>query len=140
MRLQSLTLLRMIWALPCSLLGALLGLVVLILGGSLRRVDHTLEFGLRNDSTALPRWARRLGYEAITFGHVIIGQSHSGLQRLRVHERVHVRQYERWGALFLIAYPLSSLHAWWRGGCPYRDNHFEIEAFASESCVERSDS
>jgi hypothetical protein len=50
---------------------------------------------------------------------------------VRRHERVHVAQYERLGPLFFIAYGASSLGAWCRNGCPYRDNRFEQEAFAS---------
>jgi hypothetical protein len=49
--------------------------------------------------------------------------------RCRNHERVHVRQYERWGPLFPPLYLLSSAAALVRGMDPYRDNRFEQEAF-----------
>jgi hypothetical protein len=62
---------------------------------------------------------------------VIVGQSHEALGRMRTHERVHVRQYERLGPLFFVAYAGSSLIAWCRGGSLYRDNYFERQAFAS---------
>jgi hypothetical protein len=65
---------------------------------------------------------------AMTLGHVIIGQSVAALVEMRTHERVHVAQVERWGGLFLIAYPLASLLALARGRHPYRDNLFEVEA------------
>ena len=121
---------RWLWALPCSLIGLSLGAGALLLGGSARRVGHTIEIGLVARQQQAPRWAARLPFLAITFGHVIVGQSHEALAALRPHERVHVRQYELLGPCFLIAYPLSSLAAWLRGDCPYRGNRFEREAFA----------
>jgi hypothetical protein len=44
------------------------------------------------------------------------------------HELQHVRQYERWGPLLLLAYPLASLRAFLIGGHYYRDNFFEAQA------------
>jgi hypothetical protein len=44
---------------------------------------------------------------------------------LRKHEHVHVRQYERWGVLFIPAYVLSSLWQVLRGRSAYSANHFE---------------
>jgi hypothetical protein len=66
---------------------------------------------------------------AMTLGHVVIGQDQASLVRTREHERVHVRQYERWGPLFLPAYLLSSFYLYWRGFDPYLDNPFEKEAY-----------
>lgn len=88
---------RLIWVLPCSLPGGVVGLVVLALGGSAKTVDHTVELALTHHQSAVPRWAARLAFGGITLGHVIVGQSHEGLAALRSHERVHVRQYERLG-------------------------------------------
>lgn len=122
-------LLRVLWALPCSLVGALFGLLVVSIGGSARRIDHTIEVALSNDHADVPAWALTLGYSAITFGHLVVGQSHEMLAVLRPHERVHVRQYEVLGPLFLIAYPASSLLAWLQGNCPYHGNFFERQAF-----------
>jgi hypothetical protein len=51
------------------------------------------------------------------------------MEACRAHERVHVRQCERWGIFFLPAYLGGSLWAAMRGGDPYRDNPFEREAF-----------
>jgi hypothetical protein len=67
--------------------------------------------------------------DALTIGHVIIGKNRESLTRCRNHERVHVRQYERWGPLFPPLYLLSSAAALVRGMDPYRDNRFEQEAF-----------
>ncbi|MBL8398711.1 MAG: hypothetical protein JNL84_11320 [Candidatus Accumulibacter sp.] len=119
----------MLWASPCSAIGALFGGLMLLGGGSLRRLEGTLEFALspRLAASAFGRW---LPFAAITFGQVILGVSHDELARVRAHERVHVQQYERLGVLFLIAYPLASVLAWRRGLCPYRGNCFEVEAYA----------
>jgi len=118
------------WAAPNTALGALLGLVMLCLGGRVRWQSGTAEFsggvlGRLIDELPAP-W--RFG--AITFGHVILGISESTLAAVRPHERVHVRQYERWGPLFLPAYLLSSAWQAACGRCAYRDNVFEREAFA----------
>jgi hypothetical protein len=123
---------RCAWALPCSALGLAAGALLALAGARARRVDGTLEIGLRARQHEVPRWARACPFGAITLGHVIVGQSHEMLARLRAHEQVHVRQYERWGALFLLAYPLASLWAGLHGGDPYRDNVFEREAVRGE--------
>ncbi|NDP49327.1 MAG: hypothetical protein GZ085_13265, partial [Sulfuriferula multivorans] len=70
-----------------------------------------------------------------TLGHVVVGLSQEALDATRIHERVHVRQFERWGVLLLVLYPLAGLYAWLRGGCPYRDNVFEQEARLAESAT-----
>jgi len=57
------------------------------------------------------------------------------LTATRAHERAHVRQFERWGVLLLLLYPLAGLLAWVRGGHPYRDNLFEREARAAAAAV-----
>jgi hypothetical protein len=69
---------------------------------------------------------------AITLGHVVVGVSLAALDATRAHERAHVRQFERWGVLLLLLYPLAGLLAALRGGSPYFDNVFEREARAAE--------
>jgi hypothetical protein len=118
----------LLWASPCSLLGLALGLPILLAGGSARRRGRTVEIASSYADCRSDSPLRRLPFAAITFGHVILGTSHAELARLRPHERVHVRQYERWGPLFLLAYPAASLAALLRGRCPYRENRFEVEA------------
>lgn len=125
--------LRRLWALPCSLVGLVLGAMLLALGGSARRVGPTLEFALVAQASQRPRWVRRWRFAGITFGHVILGQSHDLLAPLRRHERVHVRQYERLGVFFFVAYPAASLWAWLRGDCPYAGNRYELEAVAASA-------
>ena len=123
-------LIGLLWALPCSAVGALLALVVICLGGSARRIGHTVEVGLSDNQSGVPRWARDLRFSAITFGHFIIGESHDVLAVLRRHERVHVRQYEVLGLFFFLAYPAASLLAWLRGRSAYHGNYFERQAVA----------
>lgn len=73
------------------------------------------------------------GIEALALGHVLLARDAAALERWRAHERVHVRQCECWGPLFLPAYACASAWALLRGGHPYRDNAFEREARAAES-------
>jgi hypothetical protein len=115
--------LRGAWAAPCTLVGLLAALPLVLLGAHAQRVGPTLEVAWRHGSLL-----RRSPFAAITLGHVIIGVNHAELARLRAHERVHVRQVEAWGALFLLAYPLASVAAWLRGESAYRDNRFEVAA------------
>lgn len=119
------------WASPCSLLGLALGALMWLGGGQVRRVGRTLEFALSESlpATTRPRWP--WPWSAMTLGHVILGRTALELDQLRAHEGVHVRQYERWGPAFLVAYPLASLFAWLAGRCPYRGNWFEQQAYAA---------
>ncbi len=72
--------------------------------------------------------AGRFRFSAMTLGHVIIGLDERALDLCREHEQAHVRQVERWGALFIPAYLAASLLAWRRGGHYYLDNWFERDA------------
>ncbi len=72
------------------------------------------------------------GASAMTLGHVVLGRDRGLLDLTRDHERVHVRQCERWGPLFLPAYLLGSALAWSRGQRAYMDNPFEREAYAND--------
>jgi hypothetical protein len=69
------------------------------------------------------------GASAMTLGHVVLGRDELLLELTRDHERVHVRQCERWGPLFLPVYLLASAYVFLRGGRAYRDNPFEREAY-----------
>jgi hypothetical protein len=68
----------------------------------------------------------------MTLGHVVLGRNQQLLDFTRIHERVHVRQAERWGPLFIPAYLLLSVVVHFRGGRAYEDNPFEREAYALE--------
>jgi hypothetical protein len=116
------------WAAPYTAFGLALGVLVVLSGGKVRRQQGTLEIGGGALGKALSRLP--LGFCAITLGHVVLGLDHDTLAIVRAHEQVHVRQYARWGPLFIPAYLLSSLWQALRGRRPYRDNHFEREAYA----------
>lgn len=115
---------RALWAAPCTALGLVAALPLLALGARARRVGPTLEIGWMH----APRAATRCPFAAITLGRVILGTSHAQLAQLRAHERTHVRQYEAWGAVFLLAYPLASAAAWLNGQPAYAGNRFEVAA------------
>jgi hypothetical protein len=108
------------WTSPNTLLGVILGLAVLPFGGKVRIVRGAAEF-----SAGIPLRAR---FDAITFGHAIIGVSEAKLAAARDHEHVHVRQYEIWGPFFLLAYATSSVWQLLRGRSMYYDNYFERQA------------
>lgn len=121
-----------LWASPASLIGLLLAAPALMAGASLKRIEGTLEIA----GGRLPVWLQRvpghIDIAAITFGHVILGRDADTLARCRRHEQVHVRQYERWGALFFPLYLGSSAWQWLRGRDPYWHNRFEVEAYRVE--------
>ena len=76
--------------------------------------------------------ALRGGAGAMTLGHVVIGRDQDCLDRTRAHERIHVKQCEKWGPLFIPAYLIASAWAWLLGKDAYRANRFEREAFRAE--------
>ena len=68
------------------------------------------------------------GASAITFGHVVLGRDSDSLTDSREHERVHVRQCEVWGPLFMPAYLAGGLYAFVSGKGAYAGNYFERQA------------
>lgn len=123
-----------LWVLPTSCVGLAFLPFVRFTGGGYQIVDGVLElYGgiverfLRN-GTLLEG-----GASAMTLGHVVLGRDRDALDWSRRHERVHVRQCERWGPLFLAAYGGASLIAMAKGQHAYRDNAFEREAYAQAS-------
>ena len=118
-----------LWVLPVSVVGLLLALLARASGGRLERKDGVLEVYGGWPAKLLCRGFPFCGpAAAITLGHVVLGASQHALEATRSHERVHVRQYERWGILFMLAYPLAGAWAWVKGGNPYWDNAFERQA------------
>lgn len=118
-----------LWAAPASALGVVLGAIG-IAGGRM-----TLHSGVLEIEGPLLSWGLRHltllegGADAITFGHVVLARDAAALDTTRRHERVHVRQYERWGPLFIPLYLAASAWAFVSGRDPYRDNPFEREAW-----------
>jgi hypothetical protein len=117
-----------LWAFPNTLLGLLLAGISLASHGRVARVAGTIEVHGGWASRLLERLMPPGGVDALALSHVVLGQSAASLERHREHERVHVRQYERWGPLFLPAYACASLWVWARGRDSYLDNPFEREA------------
>jgi hypothetical protein len=121
-----------LWAFPITALGLSLATTIVISGGQARVVDGVLEVC----GGATDFWLRRIvglvlrgGASAMTLGHVVLARDSDLLLITRAHERVHVRQCERWGPLFIPAYVGASLWAWATGRRPYKDNFFERQAF-----------
>ena len=121
--------LRYLWPFPATALGLTAAAVVVCMGGKARIVGGVVEVGGGRVGALARLFPRVMHFEAITLGHVVLGSSHAVLYRLRTHEQVHVRQYERWGVLFFPLYAGSSLWQLLRGRDPYRHNCFEREAF-----------
>jgi len=126
--MRAVSLMKRLWAAPCSAIGLVLGTVPLALGGSATWADGVLEITYRDRSTGCGRFARRLPFRGIVFGHVILAVTREELHFIRAHERVHVDQYERWGPLFFLAYGASSLWQLMQGRKAYWDNAFEVQA------------
>jgi hypothetical protein len=125
------------WAAPCSAIGLLLAGIAAAFGARWRLHSGVIEVALTNHRSRHARALRCLPFSAITFGHVVIGQTVGDLNRLRVHERAHVAQFERWGLLLLLAYPVASLVQWLRGRHAYLDNPFEVRAREAEASSRR---
>ncbi len=120
-----------LWALPTTAIGLLFVPAALVSGGGMRIVDGVLEIHGGFVAFFLRRCTPlRGGASAMTLGHVVLGRSRDLLDFTRAHERVHVRQAERWGPLFIPVYFLLSLFVFLKGGRAYEDNPFEREAYA----------
>lgn len=118
-----------LWAFPTTLLG-LLFVPESLISGEVRWVDGALEVHGRMVRFFLAHCTfLRGGASAMVLGHVVLARSRQLLDQTRSHERVHVRQVERWGPLFIPAYLALSALAWFRGLRAYEDNPFEREAF-----------
>jgi len=113
--------LRYLWAAPCTLVGGMAAAALLLSGAQARFVHGVLEVS----GGAI---TQRLPFDAITLGHVVLARTPGAMVRWRRHERVHVRQCERWGPLFFAAYLLAGAWQWLCGRRAYRDNPFEIQA------------
>lgn len=121
--------LRYLWALPNTLIGAPAVPLVLLTRGRVRLVGGVVEVSgpllafLLRRCTLVPG-----GVAAITFGHIVLGGDECALDLTRRHERIHVEQYERWGPAFIPAYLAASGWSWLRGTGAYHGNYFERQA------------
>ncbi len=119
-----------LWASPYSLIGLAIGGMGKLGGGRGRLREGVLEFYGGPTSWIISHLPACERVQAITLGHVVLGQSDAVLLAVSEHERVHVRQFEKWGPVMGPAYMLASAWQWAIGHDPYRDNPFEQEAFA----------
>lgn len=120
-----------LWALPNTLIGLILALINHLYGGKTALVHGVLEIHGRFTIFFLKRFIPLGGRTlALTIGHVVLGMDQNTLERTRDHERIHVRQSERFGIFFFPLYFIATLIAWLRGEHPYRDNWFEKEAYS----------
>ena len=118
-----------LWVFPTSLVG-LLFLPDALISGEARWVDGVLELHGRVTRFVLTHFTLLGGgASAMTLGHVVIARDAELLELTRDHERVHVRQCERWGPLFIPAYLLMAVVMKCRGKDAYMDNPFEREAY-----------
>lgn len=118
------------WPFPYTAGGVAIGL---LLAGRFQRVDGVIEIHGPRIAGMLNRFP--VSAMAMTFGHVVFGQNEAALDITRDHERVHVRQYERWGIVFVPAYLAASAVLYVRGRDAYRDNPFEVEAYAIDTPI-----
>jgi hypothetical protein len=127
-----LRLLAYLWALPVTAIGLGLALVAAISGGHLQLRCGVVEAsgGLVGQLLRGNRFWR--GGAAMALGHVILARDEECLEKSNRHERVHVRQFERWGVFLL---PIYLLIGWWlsvRGYDSHLDHPFEQEAHEQE--------
>src|SRR5580704_16559595 len=112
---MSYRILAYLWAFPTTFWG-LLFVPAALLDGGVHLVDGVLELHGRAVSLFLRKCTLlKGGASAMTLGHVVLGRNEELLQITRAHARVHVRQCERWGPLFIPAYIGASLILWCRG-------------------------
>jgi hypothetical protein len=123
---------RMVWALPLTLCG--LALLMLVL--PTRPRVAWLRLG---GTQALCAWGGGLAWllnhhplgrmYAAAIGHVVIAGDAKMLAHSGAHEFEHVRQAERWGILLPVAYVLEGFWQKSQGREYYRDNRFEVAAY-----------
>lgn len=131
-------LLGIVWALPLTLLGALLLMLpTLLLRG---RIDVVM----RPTPALLVRGplADRMleGHPfgamcAMAIGHIVIAQRQGLTARILTHELAHVRQAAHWGFAFPVVYLAASIWAFLRGEDAYWNNCFEVAARRAEQEV-----
>jgi hypothetical protein len=127
---------RYLWAAPNTLVGLLGVPLVVFERGRMRVVEGVMEI----HGPVIAWLLRRCvlvegGVCAITFGHIVLARDQESLDATRAHERVHVRQYERWGPLFIPAYLLASLWGLFREAGIYYGNFFERQAMEADRTV-----
>lgn len=114
-----------LWALPVTAVGLALAALGAATGGGVRVRGGVVEVWGGAPGRLLRGGRFRRGGAATALGHVVLARDAACLERSRVHELAHVRQYERWGPLLLPAYWLVGAWLWARGRDPYLDHPLE---------------
>ena len=119
------------WTLPNTVIGMLLGLLTFQVP---RTAPGALVFDRRPRGVSAPPLSRIVfrRFTAITFGHVILGRAPVDPALLR-HELAHVRQYDRWGPLYMPVY--GALYLFYG----YARHPFELAAMREAGEVETAD-
>lgn len=126
--------LGILWALPLSLVGLAIALPVLVWRGHVQFIrGRSFAFLVRGPLADILLGHHPFGaMAAMALGHIVISENQGLSMRVLTHELEHVRQAERWGIAFPLAYLASSAWAALRGRDPYWHNHFEIAARKAE--------
>lgn len=134
---QGLRVLKYLWVAPVTLLFLPLAWLASWTGGAYAVHSGVLEIWGGKLGQGLNRGLPLFGaVAAITLGHIVIGISPDYLNRTRVHEREHVRQFERWGFVFPLIYLAAGLWVLSQGKRFYLDNPFERAARRAEGRLE----
>lgn len=134
---QTLQLLKYLWVAPITVLFLPLACLASWTGGAYAIHSGVLEIWGGKLGQALNRGVPLLGVvAAITLGHIVIGISPYYIHQTRIHEREHVRQFERWGFFFPLIYLIAGLWVFSQGKRFYLDNPFERAARRAEGRVE----
>jgi hypothetical protein len=129
------TLLGIVWALPLTLLGAVLVMLPTLL------IRGRIDLVMRPTPALLVRGPLAdylLEHHpfgsmcAMAIGHIVIAQRQGLTARILTHELAHVRQAAHWGFVFPLIYIGASIWAFVRGEDAYWSNHFEIAARRAE--------
>jgi hypothetical protein len=118
-----------VWAAPVTAAGLPFVALALASGGRVRVRQGVVEAVGGLLRPLLGRAVPGFPIAALTLGHVVLAPDPDSLAETRAHERVHVRQYERWGLLFPLLYLASSAAALVRGRSAHAGNAFERQAF-----------
>ncbi len=122
--------LKYLWVLPATCVGLAVVPLAVLTGGKAAVQSGAIEVHGGLLQWVLTRTPMRVA--AMTLGHVIVGRTQRCLDDARVHEHVHIRQYELWGIFFIPAYFIASVVALLTGQDPYYGNVFEKEAYEKE--------
>ncbi len=127
------TLLGVLWALPLTLPGLLLGLAIVLWRGRLRFERAGPALIIRGPFADFLLAHHPFGaMSAMAIGHLIIAEQQGMTRQILTHELTHVRQAALWGIFFPFAYLAASLWARLRGRDAYWHNVFEIAARKAE--------